>query len=274
MKKENLPRKRLANALISVKNANITSMDDLKKSGDEKTERIYAELFLALEDYVSTVRLFTRQETRKGVPVKGNAEKIRKLRRRGLLLEDIIRDVMLHLLDKSNRYFFIDDTDRAINTLNVCISNRLNDMLKDLPPEMESLDKQITENENSCELIDLIPSGYSLHDEVADTEQCFGIIQRCLEKLGHNPMLMLAWLARSAEFKPRELADILEKEDSETILNNIIESVSMHYNIPAARILECIKNINDEMDFRTVEADDVSRLTYLAKDLTRDLAKD
>lgn len=268
----------LADVLARLRERGIGSAEALRRP--ENAELCQA-LWLAVQDFISRCALCSRtQRSPRGERTAGNAAKVRSLLARGLSLEDIRADALVHVLGKAN-LLLAQPPEKQVGYLYRMVNNCIYDEFRRLPPtsvSVCSLDAPVRAKgaapEDADPLQNFLSAPDTLEEEILAREAVRArraVLLQQVERLGGRPDEIYAYLgAKVLGRKPALLAAELAGRGAAKAYAEVLDAVARENGLPARELRRAAGGPPSDEAFRLETHDaakiraQISRLLYRA----------
>ncbi|WP_434309867.1 hypothetical protein [Hominifimenecus sp. rT4P-3] len=275
---------RLEAVLSSISEQGIRTIAELKHPGNET---LYAELWLAVQNFINFYALYSKSHyNAQKERVEGNAEKIRTLLSRGVLLEDIRSNILVHLLSKFD-LVLAQPVEKQKNYCYRIVNNCVIDEFRKLPPagiDVVSLHDKVkggkVSSDDACELQNFIADPNTPEEEYLARERVKEIFAAKKEDLlneitllAKKPAEVLVRLcSKHLNMKPAAISALLMENGAAAAYAKVLKAVSEKYHVDLDAIRELVSSnaiTQDSFKLDTIDeakvSAQISRLAYRAE---------
>lgn len=275
---------RLEAVLSSISKQGIQTIAELKRPDNEA---LYAELWLAVQNFINFYALYSKSHyNAQKERVEGNAEKIRTLLSRGVLLEDIRGNILVHLLSKFD-LVLAQPVEKQKNYCYRIVNNCVINEFRKLPPagmDVVSLHDKIkggkASSDDACEVQNFIADPNTPEEEYMARERVKELFTAKREELlkeitllAKKPAEVLVRLcSKHLNMKPAAISALLIENGATTAYAKVLRAVSEKYHVDLDTIRKLVaSNAITQESLKLDTADEtkvsaqISRLVYRAE---------
>ena len=238
------------------------------------------DLWLAARNFINYCALASKNH--KGNT--GNAGRLRALTERGMALDDIRGEILVHVMSKLERVL-AQPLEKQVNYVYHMVNNCVFDQMRKQPPAGTMVihwEDKVGSGEAAEEkttVQDQIADSLILEDEVAAKEtvaERYQAKQREIIKelthLAERPAEALAWLCtRYLDMKPAAVAKMLLQNHIASVYASVLKNIAQRYQMQPAAIYQCLAGsaiteaaLKVDTQNETKVSAQVSRLVYRA----------